>query len=338
MLLIENRLMCYTFINKQIRGGNVDKKIYYRGLIAQPWYNFTETLAHIITGRPLPENIIYNKKIHYGKEKMQYLNTLTSKEYEGRKKPLFIYIHGGGWISGITEMRNTYIQNWAKEGFFCCSLNYSYAPQKVFPEQLKEIYCAVDFIFDKAEEYEIDTDNIVLGGESAGGYFISYLASCVKESEPLNKLGINFRNKDKFKIKALISHSSCLNLENLSDTSKPQSQFPDMKAMLEAFTGMRRDELNAFIKTPEGKLLNPQVNSGYPPCFLAWGTKDYLRFESRDFVNELRRANVPYRMFKGDGIVAFHAWTIVTMFKKGRQCFEESLEFVKPLIPDYFEA
>lgn len=128
----------------------MDKKIYYRGLVAQPWYNFTETLAYIITGKKIPDNIVYGKKIPYGKEKKQYINTFCLKENQNKKKPLFIYIHGGGWISGITEMRNSYILNWANMGFFTCSISYTYAPQAPFPEQLREVYSAIDFIFDKA--------------------------------------------------------------------------------------------------------------------------------------------------------------------------------------------
>lgn len=314
----------------------MDKKIYYRGQLGTCWYNFTEALAYAITGRPIPDNVHYEKKIYYGEDKNQYMNFLCLKENLEKKKPVIIYIHGGGWVSGITEMRNTYIMNWVRKGFFACSVNYSYAPEKVFPSQLKEIYSAVDFIFDNADKYNIDTDNIVLAGESAGGYFISYLASCIKDSSPLDKLGICFRNRDKFRIKALVSHSGCFNLEYLSNPDKPQSKFPDMKMMLESFTGMRRDELFEHLKTPEGKLLTPQVNTDYPPCYLAWATRDPLRFETRDFVNELRRFNIPYRMFKGDGSVGNHAWTIVTMLRKGRICLEETFDFVLPYLPEYF--
>lgn len=314
----------------------MDKKIYLRGRIATPWYNFTESLAYIITGRPIPDSIAYGKKLHYGNDRNQYINTFCLKDNIEKKKPLFIYIHGGGWVSGITEMRNAYILNWAKAGFFTCALNYSYAPQKVFPQQLQEIFSGIDFIFKNAEKFNIDTDNIVMAGESAGGYFISYVTSCLKDPSALEKLGLTFRNRDKFKLRAIVSHSSCFNLEHLSDTEKPQSKFPDMKMMLEAFTGMHRDELHAFLQTEEGKLLTPRVNDGYPPCFLAWSTRDYLRFESRDFANELRKYNIPYRMFKGDGSVGNHAWTIVTMLKKGRNCLEETFDFVLPLLPDYF--
>ncbi len=315
----------------------MDKKIYYRGLIAQPWYNFTEGLAYIITGRPIPESITYGKKIPYGTDKREYINTFCLKEYESRKKPLFIYIHGGGWVSGITEMRNSYILNWAEKGFFTCSISYTYAPKGCFPIQLRQVYSAIDYIFDKAEEYNIDTDNIVISGESAGGYFLSYLASCVTDPTPLDKLNINFRNRDKFRIKAIVSHSGCYSPERLSDRTKPQSKFPDMKMMVEAFSGKSIDELQDYLKTDEGKLLIPQVNAGYPPCYLAWSNHDALRFDTFDFVKELRKFNVPYRMFKGDGLAGNHAWTFVTILKKGRECLSDTFDFVLPLLPSYFE-
>lgn len=326
--------MLKIILNRRI---DMKKSIYYRGLIAQPWYNFTETLAYAITGKKIPENIIYGKKIPYGKDKHEYVNTFCLKEYEHSKKPLFIYIHGGGWISGITEMRNSYILNWAQKGFFTCSISYTYAPEGCFPKQLHQVYSAIDFIFDKAEEYNIDTDNIIISGESAGGYFLSYLASCVADPSPLDKLGISFRNRDKFRIKAIVSHSGCYNPELLSDKTKPQSKFPDMKMMIESFSGKSVDELQSYLKTEEGKLLIPQVNSGYPPYYLAWSTQDALRFETFDLVKELRKYNIPYRMFRGDGLAGNHAWTIVTLLKKGRECLEDAFDFVLPCLPDYFE-
>ncbi|MBQ7861030.1 MAG: alpha/beta hydrolase [Clostridia bacterium] len=315
----------------------MDKKIYYRGLVAQPWYNFTETLAYIITGKRIPDNIVYGKKIPYGKEKKQYINTFCLKENQNKKKPLFIYIHGGGWISGITEMRNAYILNWANMSFFTCCIGYTYAPQAPFPEQLREVYSAIDYIFENADRYNIDTDNIIISGESAGGYFLSFLASCVEDPTPLDKLGITFKNRNKFKIKALVSHSGCYSVERLCDESKPQSKFPDIKMMLQSFTGMSIEQLREFVKTEEGKLLTPKVNAGYPPCYLAWSTADALRFDTMDFAKELRAHNVPYRMFKGDGLAGNHAWTFVTMLKKGRECLADTFDYVLPLIPDYFE-
>ena len=132
------------------------KSVYYRGKVGQYWYNFTECLAYALLWRTTPDELIYTKHEQYGDGKLQYINTYCRKDALDKKKPLFIYIHGGGWISGITDMRNTYIKNWAKLGFYTSSISYSYAPEKIFPSQLHEIFSAIDFILDKAEENNVD--------------------------------------------------------------------------------------------------------------------------------------------------------------------------------------
>ena len=96
-------------------------RLYLRGIAGQLFYNSTEVAAYVLTYRPIPEDLEYTKKLQYGSEKYQYINTLTRKDLVAKKKPLFIYIHGGGWISGITEMRNAYVAEWAKKGFFAAS-------------------------------------------------------------------------------------------------------------------------------------------------------------------------------------------------------------------------
>ncbi len=313
------------------------KKMYLRGLIAQPWYNFTESIAYAITGRPIPADIDYGKKMHYGEDRLQYVNTLCKKELLGKKKPLFIYIHGGSWVSGITEMRNSYLLNWVNAGFYVCAVSYSYAPQKIFPAQLREIFAAIDFVADKADELMIDLENTVIGGESAGGYFISHVASALCDNTPLEKLKIEFRHRESIKIKAMVSHSGAFKLERLADETKPQASFPDLKMMLTTFTGMPMKELKEYFKTDEGKLLDPQITKGFPPCFLAIGVLDPLRHESTDMMRELCALHIPYKFFKGDGSISSHAWSIVTMLKKGRICLKETFDFILPYLPDYFE-
>lgn len=314
----------------------MDKKLYVRGMAGQYWYNFTEGLAYTLLYRPTPSDIVYEPKVKYGKEKMQYINMYYQKALEKKKKPLFIYVHGGGWISGITEMRNNYIMNWAKLGFFTASISYTYAPQKVFPYQLKEIFSAIDYLFDNKDKYNFDTDNIVVAGESAGGYFISYLAAAADDKELLSKLGIEFRHKDEFSIKAMVSHCGGYNVHRLTDSEKPQSKFPDIKMMLRTFFGKSKDEIIPWLKSEEGKLASPPVTKGFPPMFISWCSRDYLRYEAFDLMKELDELGVPYEVFKGDGIIGNHAWTIVTVFKKGKECFEKSKEFVLPYLPEYF--
>lgn len=310
----------------------MNKKLYLRSLAAQGWYNFTEGLVYMLVTRPTPENLIYERKIKYGTDHLQYINTYCKKGTENQKKPLFIYIHGGGWLSGITEMRNRYIAQWAEKGYFTASVSYSYAPQKTFPEPVQDCFSAIDFIAEKADEWNLDLDNVILAGESAGGYFISHVASAAADFTLYEEKGLSFKSRDSLKIRALVSLSGGYNFTRLTDETKAQSSFPDVKIMCKSFFGMELPQLKEWLNSEDGKLASPEVTEKFPPMYMAWATRDKLKFEAFDMVNDLREYNIPYRLFKVDDISAQHAWTIVPIFKKSRECFEDALSFCEKYI------
>ena len=310
----------------------MDKKLYMRGLVAQKWYNFTEGLVYALTVRPTPENLIYERKIKYGDEKLQYINTYCKKGTENQKKPLLIYIHGGSWLSGITEMRNRYIALWAEKGYFTASVSYCYAPQKVFPFAIQDCFSAIDFIVNNAKKWNLDLENVILAGESAGGYFISHVASAAAEFAPYKENGLTFESYDKLGIKAVVSLSGCYNFERLIDETKKQSEFPDVKTMCKTFLGMELSDIKQWLKTTEGKLASPVITKDFPPTYMAWATRDKLKYEAFDMANDLRKNNIPYRLFKVDDISAQHAWTVVPIFKKSRECFDDALNFCEKYI------
>ncbi len=315
----------------------MNKKMYIRGMAGQVWYNFTEIFALALLHRPTPKGVTYEKKVPYGKEKNNHINIYYRDDLKNKKKPLFIYIHGGGFISGLISMRNPYVAHWAKLGFHTFSINYSFAPQKVFPTQLQEVFSAIDYIYDRAEEYNIDTENVVIAGESAGGYFISYIASCINNWERLQKLGITFRHKEDLKLKALVSHSGCFSVERLTDKTKEQSKFPDIKMMTSSFIGKSIDEIREYIKTDEGKLLSPEITASFPPSYLVWCTRDKLRYEAFDMQKELEALCVDHKLFKADGIIGNHAWSIAMPLKKSKICLKDTWDFTLPYVSDYFE-
>lgn len=307
----------------------MNKKLYARGLVAQGWYNFTEGLVYGLIARPTPSDLIYQRKIKYGKENLEYINTYCKKGLENEKKPLFIYIHGGSWVSGITEMRNRYIAQWAEKGYFTAAVSYSYAPQKTFPTPIQQCFTAIDYICDHAEEWNLDLRNVVLGGESAGGYFISHVVSAKSDFSLYDKNGLIFKSRDKFTPRALISLSGCYSFRRLMDENKKQSGFPDLKTMFQTYFGMDIPKLKEWLESEEGKLASPIVTKDFPPVYMAWAVRDLLRYEAFDMANDLRNQGVPYRLYKIDDISGQHAWTVVPIFKKSRECFEDAYRFAE---------
>lgn len=315
----------------------MDKKVYYRGKIGTYWYNFTESLAYALTYKPTPKNLIYTKRIPYGSGKLQYYNTYCRKDLVNTKKPLMIYIHGGGWISGITDMRNAYIQNFAEKGFYTASISYTYAPDKTFPEPIREICSAIDKIFDEADGKNYDTGNILLAGESAGGYYIFYMAALAADKTLASKLGIEFRHNEEFSIKAMVNHCGCVDLKRLLDPALPQSKFPDMKMMVCSFLGMDYESARKYLETDKGALTYPHLTPDYPPVFFTTACRDWLRYEGYDMMKEYTQLGIPFDSYEGTGIIGNHAWTIVTKLEKGRECLKKTFEFILPYFEEYKE-
>lgn len=152
-----------------------------------------------------------HKKISYQETgRRTYLDIFREKGNE--KRPLFIYIHGGGWLSGLRTSRQFYCKHYAKKGFVSASIGYDYGVDASHPTHLRQIFKGIEYILDNAGKYGIDTENIVIAGESAGGYFTSMVGAVSSHKELYNKLGIDFRYRDTFKVSACVIISGIFDL------------------------------------------------------------------------------------------------------------------------------
>jgi acetyl esterase len=95
--------------------------------------------------------------------------------------PLFINMHGGGFILGHPEMDDAYLMNVAeKANVKILNVEYSLAPQFPFPAAVNECYSVVKYARDHPEALGIDGDRIAVGGHSAGGNITA--AICIKNA------------------------------------------------------------------------------------------------------------------------------------------------------------
>ncbi len=85
-----------------------------------------------------------------------------------KSSPLVIVIHGGSWQSGDNKQLpdlNSYLTT---KGYNVAAINYRLAPAYKSPAPLEDTKAAIDFFLLHAAEYNIDTNNMVLLGRSAG--------------------------------------------------------------------------------------------------------------------------------------------------------------------------
>lgn len=87
-----------------------------------------------------------------------------------RKRPLLLYLHGGGWCFGSINSCARFCAALAIEADCCvAALNYSLAPAFPFPAPLNDCQQAFAYLKEHAEEWGCDSSRVSVGGDSAGG-------------------------------------------------------------------------------------------------------------------------------------------------------------------------
>ena len=87
------------------------------------------------------------------------------------RNALIIHIHGGGFVAMSSSSHENYLRKWCnKLEVPVISIDYGLAPENPYPKALDDVWQAYNWILDNAaDEFQIDLNNIILIGDSAGG-------------------------------------------------------------------------------------------------------------------------------------------------------------------------
>jgi acetyl esterase/lipase len=106
---------------------------------------------------------------------------LTSTGYESKldvyrrrdvttPQPTLVFYHGGGWIGGTKEASFMSIMPWLEMGWNVVNVEYRMARVALAPAAVEDALCALRYVVAQAKTYNVDTNKIVVSGESAGGH------------------------------------------------------------------------------------------------------------------------------------------------------------------------
>ncbi len=117
-------------------------------------------------------NIVY---CNYGKRKMK-LDVFYDKKAT-KKQTAIIIIHGGGWRSGSREQHYPMAQKLASLGYVCFTPEYRLSTEALFPAAIYDIKAAIRWVRKNAAKYNIDPNQIVSLGFSAGGEMAAFMGT-----------------------------------------------------------------------------------------------------------------------------------------------------------------
>jgi acetyl esterase len=100
---------------------------------------------------------------------MKILRHQLKTRDQTQKQPAMIFFFGGGFISGNAESQAPSSCAMA-ESFNCTvfTVDYQVSPESKAPNTGLDCYAATKYILKNAAEWGLDTDRIVIGGESSG--------------------------------------------------------------------------------------------------------------------------------------------------------------------------
>ncbi|WP_410769390.1 alpha/beta hydrolase fold domain-containing protein [Fontibacillus sp. BL9] len=135
--------------------------------------------------------IVYaNKKNESENEEPLELDLYEPAGDNNNLRPVFIFIHGGGYKEGSKEDAADISMKLAKRGYVVLSMNYRLKtdPFDNFALTLSDAYedisDVIGWIHDNAAAYGLDSEKIVIGGDSAGGYLAMNFANEYLRSDP----------------------------------------------------------------------------------------------------------------------------------------------------------
>jgi acetyl esterase/lipase len=94
------------------------------------------------------------------------------------RHPTLVAVHGGGWQVGTSEFFQYWGPYLAERGTGLFAINYRLAAlgKKAYPEAVRDVRAAIQFLRGQSEQLKVDTDRIGLIGDSAGAHLAALVA------------------------------------------------------------------------------------------------------------------------------------------------------------------
>ena len=120
------------------------------------------------------------RDIPYGSDPLQKLDVFTRDGAKGKKLPVLLFVHGGGFTRGDKHgaFYPDNITLWAaKNGMVGVNIDYRLAPKDPWPAGVKDLASAIAWTHANIARYGGDPNRIVLFGHSAGANHVADYAA-----------------------------------------------------------------------------------------------------------------------------------------------------------------
>jgi acetyl esterase len=224
-----------------------------------------------------------------------YSITLNVVRPEGVKGilPVFIFIHGGGWVLGDYPTHKRMVRDLVVlSGFAGVFVNYTRTPDAQYPQAVNEIYAATQWVAEHGEEIGVDGNNLAVVGNSVGGNMTAVTTLMAKE-----------KGGPHIKLQILMWPIVDANFE-----TKSYQQFGDkrflttslMKWMYDLYTTDPEQRKEIYASPLQATI---EQLKGLPPALIQVAESDILRDEGEAYGRKLDEAGVSVTTVRYNGMI-----------------------------------
>lgn len=209
------------------------------------------------------------------------------------KLPVFMFIHGGGWVLGDFPTHKRMVRDLVvQSGMASVFVDYTRTPEAQFPVAIDEIYAATKWVAEHGDDINVDGKNMAIVGNSVGGNMSTVTAIRAKEN-----------NGPKIKLQILFWPIVDSNFETESYKLYGERRFlttPVMKWMYDKYIPNPEDR-NVIYASP----LQASIEQlkGLPPTLIQVAENDVLRDEGEAYGRKLKEAGVPVTTVRYNGVI-----------------------------------
>ena len=209
------------------------------------------------------------------------------------KLPVFIFIHGGGWVLGDYPTHKRMVRDLVVlTGFAGVFVNYTRTPDARYPQAINEIFAATKWVAEHGEEIGVDGKNLAVVGNSVGGNMTAVTALKAKE-----------QGGPRIKLQIMMWPIVDADFETESYREFGEKRFLTtslMKWMYDLYTtdpGQRKEIYASPLQATVEQL------KGLPPALIQVAESDILRDEGEAYGRKLDAAGVTVTTVRYNGMI-----------------------------------
>jgi acetyl esterase len=207
--------------------------------------------------------------------------------------PVFIFIHGGGWVLGDFPTHQRMVRDLVVEsGYVAVFVDYTPSPDAQYPQAINEIYAATKWVAENGTEINVDGKSLAIVGNSVGGNMTT--VTCLQAKE---------KGGPHIKLQILMWPVTSAAFSTESFELYGQDRFltaPLMKWMWSTYTTdlTQRQEIYASPLNATSEQL-----ASLPPALIQVAENDILRDEGEAYGRKLSAAGVPATTIRYNGMI-----------------------------------